>query len=460
MQENIGGSGRKNAIPGLAHIFKDTLPASALLLTGPAGSGKTMYCMQLIRDGIAAGERCAYVSLDPLFAKEKFARFVGEKAQFVAPAVKRSSSAESLLEEIGGAITGTNRVAVDSLTHLLPYLAEGEVIRFVAALYATIKEAGAMAVLTLTTTPSKELSDTLASLLDGTLQLKLEDEGDELARSIRLLSIRGMYHSPSWVRLGIREDGRLTFGHEEAEPACKLCDKLVTGKAVFDAGAAFHPHCLETYRKLSDIYGQSVIYTIPAGVVNANFFFIDIVGLSDPSLSVEKQIKKIEVLNRLIGSCDAISRTQKDRRIILPTGDGMAIGFLVNPELPLQLSMQLHRKLDAFNKAAARGEAIRVRIGLNSGPVFVVSDVNNNQNVWGPGIILARRVMDVGDEGHILVAGNLAEELINLKDEYRAAIKLVSKSFSIKHGQEIKVYSAFSRDFGNPEVPARLSRAP
>lgn len=135
----------------------------------------------------------------------------------------------------------------------------------------------------------------------------------------------------------------------------------------------------------------------------------------------------------------------------------MVIGFLVNPELPLQLSMQLHRKLDAFNRNAAREDKIAVRIGLSAGPVFVVSDVNNNQNVWGPGIIAARRVMDIGDDRHILISGNLAEELVNLKDEYRSAIKLVSANFKIKHGQAIKVYSAFSSDYGNPQPPIKLA---
>jgi class 3 adenylate cyclase len=151
-----------------------------------------------------------------------------------------------------------------------------------------------------------------------------------------------------------------------------------------------------------------------------------------------------------------VAKTPKDRRLVLPTGDGVAIGFLMNPELPLQLSMQLHRKLTAFNKNVPKDEAIGVRIGLSTGPVFVVSDLNNNQNVWGPGIIMARRVMDIGDDRHILIADNLAEALINLKDEYRAVIKLVSHEFRIKHGQPIKVYSASSHDFGNPALPARL----
>jgi hypothetical protein len=67
--------------------------------------------------------------------------------------------------------------------------------------------------------------------------------------------------------------------------------------------------------------------------------------------------------------------------------------------------------------------------------------------------------MDAGDNGHILIAEKLAEDLISLKDEYRQAIKLISTTYRIKHGQNIKLYSAYSDDFGNPEIPAKVPRA-
>ena len=109
----------------------------------------------------------------------------------------------------------------------------------------------------------------------------------------------------------------------------------------------------------------------------------------------------------------------KEKKIVLPTGDGMAIGFFMNPESPLQLVIQLHSKLRTYNRGKSDGDMLRVRIGLGSGPVFIVNDINGNQNVWGPGIILARRVMDVGDNSHILLSSTMAESLITLKDEYK-----------------------------------------
>jgi hypothetical protein len=190
-----------------------------------------------------------------------------------------------------------------------------------------------------------------------------------------------------------------------------------------------------------------------------SFFFTDIVGLSDPSLSVEKQIRKIMILNSLIASCNAFRMTSAQKKKILPTGDGMAIGFLLNPELPLELSIQLHRELRKYNKDKAVDDTIDIRIGLASGPVFIVPDMNNNQNMWGPGIVLARRVMDVGGAGHILLVDKLAEELIALKDEYRRIIRPIYEAYKIKHGQTIKIYSASSNDFGNPGLPIRMTNA-
>lgn len=237
--------------------------------------------------------------------------------------------------------------------------------------------------------------------------------------------------------------------------SCVLCGKPVQGKAILDSDLVFDSEkCRDTYRKLAHIYGHDISDMGLPDVVNANFFFIDIVGLSDPLLSVKKQMHKIKALNELIGSCNAFT-ISKNKRIVLPTGDGMVVGFLLNPELPLQLSIQLHHKLNDYNKNMVDDEKIGVRIGLNSGPVFILNDINNNKNLWGPGLVLARRVMDLGDNLHILIVDKLAEELISLNDEYKAIIKRIS-DYEIKHGQIIKVYSAYSEDFGNSTIPEKI----
>ena len=159
----------------------------------------------------------------------------------------------------------------------------------------------------------------------------------------------------------------------------------------------------------------------------------------------------------MITSCDIFTKASNDKKIVLPTGDGMAIGFLLNPELPLKLSIQLHQKLRSYNHSKKSNEdLISVRIGISSGPIFIVSDINGNQNVWGPGIIVARRVMDLGDNMHILLADPLADQLIALKDEYRTIIKPLT-NYEIKHGQKITLYSAYSEEFGNPNLPTKVN---
>jgi len=236
---------------------------------------------------------------------------------------------------------------------------------------------------------------------------------------------------------------------------CTLCGKTIVGTPITDADLIFDSdRCKETYKKLANIYGHNISDLGLPDVLNANFFFVDIVGLSDPSLSVKKQMSKIDTLNKLIGSCEVFLHS-KNKRIILPTGDGMVIGFLLNLESPIQLSIQLHQKLQEYNKNKTDDEKISIRIGLNSGPVFILNDINNNKNVWGPGLVLARRIMDLGDASHILIVDKMAEELISLSDDYRDTIKLISE-YKIKHGQVVKVYSAHSTEFGNPNIPEKI----
>jgi hypothetical protein len=97
-----------------------------------------------------------------------------------------------------------------------------------------------------------------------------------------------------------------------------------------------------------------------------------------------------------------------------------------------------------------------VRIGLHSGVVFVVKDILNNKNVWGPGIIIARRTMDVGDDGHILLSTRTAEDLREISDQYKQIIKPLY-DYTTKHSQKLFLYSAYGKGFGNPKLPIKGS---
>ena len=150
----------------------------------------------------------------------------------------------------------------------------------------------------------------------------------------------------------------------------------------------------------------------------------------------------------------SLQNTPKDTILTLPTGDGMCLGFKQNPESPLLLASQLHERLSVYNADRIPSELVRVRIGLHHGNCFTVNDINGNENVWGPGIIMCRRVMDFGDDAHILMTPRLAEDLLELSDEYRKYIHPVH-DFTIKHGLTILLYSAYGDGFGNPTHPTK-----
>lgn len=197
---------------------------------------------------------------------------------------------------------------------------------------------------------------------------------------------------------------------------------------------------------------------IPDNLIHASFFFVDIVGLSSPDMSTNTQTQKIKVLNKTIADCEVFKSISKDQKLVLPTGDGMAIGFLTGLEHPLNLARQVHEKLAQYNEEKLATDKIFVRIGCHSGNVFVVDDIYGNKNFWGPGIILARRVMDIGDGGHVLMTSSMAESLIELSDDYKKIIHPIH-DYQIKHKEIILLYSVYDETFGNSDKPEKGLKA-
>ena len=192
----------------------------------------------------------------------------------------------------------------------------------------------------------------------------------------------------------------------------------------------------------------------PSDLIHGSFFFIDIIGLSNPALSTETQRTKIKILDDSIYDCKTFLSTPKEDLYILPTGDGMLIGFKDGLEQPIQLAIELQTKLKNYNEKVPDTEKISIRIGCNTGHIFVVKDVYGNVNLWGPGAILSRRVMDLGDENHILLTSTLAEDLFELSEDYKQILHPLH-DYKIKHNEEILVYSAHNKNFGNPSIPKK-----
>ena len=355
-------------------------------------------------------------------------------------------------------------VVLDSISHLCTIFDEKDVLRFINLLCFFLKGKGIKSIFTVNNlTLDHKIIENISTLFDTILEMKLDDNQnpEETNRMIRISSFTGQKIPSNWLNIQISNTGNLIFQDLLSASAkesliCTVCKKPILQNPIFHQDMAFHKNHLEVYSRLHGIYGDSGITNIGQSIVlDANFFFTDIVGLSSPLLSVRKQIQKIELLNNIISICPTFKKNMNKK--ILPTGDGMAIGFISNPEAPLELSVELHKQLNSENKKISDSDSkLSVRIGIASGSVFIVNDINNNQNIWGPGIIFARRVMDIGEGGHILIEGGLAQNLISLDDKYMKIVHYVGEN-KIKHGQVIKIYSAYDyKNFGNPELPFKL----
>ncbi|PYJ42953.1 MAG: hypothetical protein DME86_04175, partial [Verrucomicrobia bacterium] len=137
----------------------------------------------------------------------------------------------------------------------------------------------------------------------------------------------------------------------------------------------------------------------------AHVLFIDVVGYSQ--LLVDDQREVMAELNQLVRATEAFRAAEQAGKLSrVPTGDGMALAFFSTPEAPARCAVELAKWL--------RGDPLcRVRMGMHSGPVSGVTDVNDRSNIAGAGINVAQRVMDCGDAGHILLSRHIAEDLEN-----------------------------------------------
>jgi TolB-like protein len=135
--------------------------------------------------------------------------------------------------------------------------------------------------------------------------------------------------------------------------------------------------------------------------------------------------------------------------IRLPTGDGMALVFRTNPEAPAQCAMEIARALKSH-------PAIQLRMGIHSGPVNEVVDVNQRANIAGAGIDMAQRVMECGDAGHILLSRHAAEDLE--QDARWQSFLHDLGTCEVKHGVRVGVTNLYSAEVGNPQLPKKFQR--
>jgi TolB-like protein/Tfp pilus assembly protein PilF/class 3 adenylate cyclase len=180
----------------------------------------------------------------------------------------------------------------------------------------------------------------------------------------------------------------------------------------------------------------------------AHVLFIDIVGYS--KLRTNEQSAQMEKLREIVRGTEQYRTAEAEGKLLrLPTGDGGALAFRNNPEAPVLCAEEIAKALKSHPE-------IQVRMGIHSGPVNEVTDLNEQANVAGAGINIAQRVMDCGDAGHILVSKHAAEDLEQY-DQWHPYLHDLGECEG-KHGERLHVVNLYNDEIGNPAVPAKCVR--
>src|SRR5437016_1865581 len=178
----------------------------------------------------------------------------------------------------------------------------------------------------------------------------------------------------------------------------------------------------------------------------AHVLFIDIVGYS--ARLTDEQQALVDRLNQAVRSSDEFNKAAATGRLKkIPTGDGMALIFYNSPEQPVECAVEISRVLRHHRD-------LPVRMGVHSGPVSAVTDVNDRVNAAGVGINLAQRLMDCGDAGHILLSKRVAEDL-QQNGRWRPHLHDLGE-VEVKHGDRVHVFNFYSGDAGNSDLPKKL----
>src|SRR6266404_3824919 len=174
--------------------------------------------------------------------------------------------------------------------------------------------------------------------------------------------------------------------------------------------------------------------------------FMDVVGYSNLLINDQREIQ--QQLSEIVRNTEHFRAAEAAGKLIrLPVGDGMALVFLNSPEAPVQCALEITRALK-------RHPEIQLRMGIHSGPINEVRDVNDRMNIAGAGINIAQRVMDCGDAGHILLSRRVAEDL----EQYRLWQPYLHDlgECEVKHGARVHVFNLYTDEIGNRDVPAKL----
>ena len=180
----------------------------------------------------------------------------------------------------------------------------------------------------------------------------------------------------------------------------------------------------------------------------AHVLFIDIVGYS--KLRTDEQRERQRELNQVVRETEPFRAAEADGKLVrIPTGDGMVLAFFTKPDAPARCAVAISRALHGTTH-------LPLRMGIHSGPVELVEDVNDKPNLAGAGVNIAQRVMDCGDAGHILLSARAADDLAE-HAEWNAQLHELGE-VEVKHGARVRIASLHSDGVGNPVVPQKLRK--
>src|SRR5947209_19265820 len=180
----------------------------------------------------------------------------------------------------------------------------------------------------------------------------------------------------------------------------------------------------------------------------AHILLIDAVGYS--KLLVNEQVELLQELNRIVRATPTFRAAESQGKLIrIPTGDGMALLFFQNLQQPAQCALEI-------SGALQDRPHLQLRMGIHSGPVNQVVDVNDQMNVAGAGMNVAQRVLDCADAGHILLSKHLADDLQHYR-HWQPYLHDLGEC-EVKHGLRLHVFNLYKDNLGNSKVPERLKR--
>jgi TolB-like protein/Tfp pilus assembly protein PilF/class 3 adenylate cyclase len=177
--------------------------------------------------------------------------------------------------------------------------------------------------------------------------------------------------------------------------------------------------------------------------------FIDIVGYS--KLLIDEQSERIQELREIVRGTEQFRLAEAEGKLMrLPTGDGGALVFRTTPEAPVLCALEI-------SKALKNHPELHVRMGIHSGPVNEVADLNEQMNMAGAGVNIAQRVMDCGEAGHILLSKRAAEDLGQYR-QWQLQLHDLGDC-DVKHGGRLHVVNLYNGEVGNPRVPTKFRQA-